>query len=190
MQNFLETEELRPIVWIDKIEDIPGGVVVAVADLTQDHVDAGTPIGEDVNGLFHVVKTAEMYDDATDSATDYPVKKGHNFKVGDYFTNGLLKAAHAITAIVTTEDDYDTISLGTTLGEALAEGDIVFEALADSASTSAFKYTPKALTGFAFDIVEDDNHFVDAIRIGSLYESLAPPIHASIKTALPLIIFQ
>ena len=41
-----------------KLADIPGGVTVSAADLTQAVLHEGTPIGKDANGLYHVVKVA------------------------------------------------------------------------------------------------------------------------------------
>lgn len=71
-----------------KVADIPNGITVSADDLTQKVLHEGTPVGKDENGLYHVVKVAVLTDDATNSATTYTVKKGHNFKVGDVLMLG------------------------------------------------------------------------------------------------------
>lgn len=66
------------------------------------------------------MKVAVLADDATNSATTYTVKKGHNFKVGDVLMLASGKAAYAITAIATNSGDAtkDDLTVGTTLGVA------------------------------------------------------------------------
>ena len=187
MQNFKQTETLGRLAFITKIEDVPGGVTVAVAELTQKSVEAATVIGKDQNGLYHVVKTAVLHANATNTATDYQVKKGHNLKIGDFFAAGIGKKAYAITGINTSNTDYDVITLGTTLGEAVAAGAVMIQALAESAATtSAFKYEPSLVTGSAFDIVPGDNHLVDAWRRSTINSNNAPAVSADIKAKMPL----
>lgn len=177
--------------FISNLETLPGGVTVAIADLVETTVKAGTPIGLDSGtGLYHVVKTAEAQDAATSSATDYKVLKGHNFKVGNFLTSALLKKAFAITSITTTETDYDTLTLGTTLGVAIAEGDVLIEATAQATgNTSAYKYTPVGLVGSDFDVVSGANHLTDCVVRGSVIESMIVPISSDIKTTLSHIRF-
>ena len=82
--NIQRKTEKRVIrAFTHKLADIPNGVNVATADLTQNHVAETTPIGADSNGLYHVVKTAQLAANATNTDTTLTVKKGHNFKVGD-----------------------------------------------------------------------------------------------------------
>lgn len=88
-----------------KVADIPNGITVSADDLTQKVLHEGTPVGKDENGLYHVVKVAVLTDDATNSATTYTVKKGHNFKVGDVLMLAPGGAAYAITAIATNSGD-------------------------------------------------------------------------------------
>ena len=97
-----------------KLADIPNGITVSAADLTQKVLHEGTPVGKDENGLYHVVKVAVLADNATNSATTYTVKKGHNFKVGDVLMLASGKAAYAITAIATNSGDAtkDDLTVG------------------------------------------------------------------------------
>ena len=107
-----------------KVADIPNGITVSADDLTQKVLHEGTPVGKDENGPYHVVKVAVLTDDATNSATTYTVKKGHNFKVGDVLMLAPGGAAYAITAIATNSGDgsKDDLTVGTTLGVAAKAG--------------------------------------------------------------------
>ena len=111
-----------------KVADIPNGITVSADDLTQKVLHEGTPVGKDENGLYHVVKVAVLTDDATNSATTYTVKKGHNFKVGDVLMLAPGGAAYAITAIATNSGDgsKDDLTVGTTLGVAAKAGDSLY----------------------------------------------------------------
>ena len=188
MQNYFKSDSPDVLVFKSKIEDIPGGITVAVKDLSQSRIYAGTPVGKDENGLYHVVKTAKIQT-ATDAATDtaYKVAKGHNFKIGDVLASGAK--GYAITAIDTTAADYDLLTVGTTLGAA-AVGDILYEGSKSAATGVTFKYAPEALTGETFDVVEGDNHPVGAIVRGSVVKAnIVTPISDAIVSALPLIRF-
>lgn len=190
MQNYVSKDTRKVDAFVTKLEDIPGGGTVAVTELTQASVEEGTPVGVDSNGLFHVVKTAKVTDAATSSATEYKVAKGHNLKVGEFIALKTGGKAYAISAIDTSEADYDTITVGTTLGLAAAAGDVIFQAAAESATTtSAFKYTPIGLTGTGFDVVSGNNHTSDIVVRGTVKKDVAAPSGAYVQAALPLIRF-
>lgn len=174
-----------------KLADIPNGITVSAADLTQKVLHEGTPVGKDKNGLYHVVKVAVLADDATNSATIYTVKKGHNFKVGDVLMLAPGGAAYAITAIATNSGDgsKDDLTVGTTLGVAAKAGDSLYLAAKAGASGAAFKYTPVALVGESYDVDELSNHIVNAWTIGQIRESNIPPIGAEVKAKLTGIQF-
>ena len=63
-------------------------------------------------------KTAVVQDDAASAATTLKVEKGHFFKVGDSI------AGKAISAISTSNDDYDSLTVAA-LAAALTKGTIV-----------------------------------------------------------------
>lgn len=193
MQNFSQSDNpAEKVVFVTKLEDIPGGITVSVADFVEDFiVPAGSVVGKDNNGLFHVLKTAKMHTAANSSATDYLVYKGHGLKVGDYIASATGAKAYAITAINTTGSDvYDTISIGTTLGVAVAQYAGLFQAAAEAASnTSAFKYTPYAVTGHSVQLKAGDNNTVDALLRATMIEANAPVATTQIKAALPQILW-
>lgn len=174
-----------------KLADIPNGITVSAADLTQKVLHEGTPVGKDENGLYHVVKVAVLSADATDTAAVYTVKKGHNFKVGDVVMLATDSKAYAITGIATNAGDAtsDDLTVGTTLGKAAKVGDAIYHAAKAGASGSAFKYAPVALVGESYDVDALSNHIVNAWTIGQIRESNIPPIGAEVKAKLTGIQF-
>lgn len=174
-----------------KLADIPNGITVSAADLTQKVLHEGTPVGKDENGLYHVVKVAVLSADATNTATAYTVKKGHNFKVGDVVMLATGSKAYTITEIATNADDAtsDDLTVDTTLGTAAKAGDSFYLAAKAGASGSAFKYAPVALVGESYDVDELSNHIVNAWTIGQIRESNIPPIGAEVKAKLTGIQF-
>lgn len=174
-----------------KLADIPNGITVSAADLTQKVLHEGTPVGKDENGLYHVVKVAVLSADATNTATAYTVKKGHNFKVGDVVMLATGSKAYTITGIATNASDAtsDDLTVDTTLGTAAKAGDSLYLAAKAGASGAAFKYTPVALVGESYDVDELSNHIVNAWTIGQIRESNIPPIGAEVKAKLTGIQF-
>ncbi|GAA6371326.1 hypothetical protein [Odoribacter splanchnicus] len=174
-----------------KLADIPNGITVSAADLTQKVLHEGTPVGKDENGLYHVVKVAVLSADATNTATAYTVKKGHNFKVGDVVMLATGSKAYTITEIATNADDAtsDDLTVDTTLGTDAKAGDSLYLAAKAGASGSAFKYAPVALVGESYDVDELSNHIVNAWTIGQIRESNIPPIGAEVKAKLTGIQF-
>lgn len=174
-----------------KLADIPNGITVSAADLTQKVLHEGTPVGKDENGLYHVVKVAVLSAAATNTATAYTVKKGHNFKVGDVVMLATGSKAYTITEIATNADDAtsDDLTVDTTLGMAAKAGASLYLAAKAGASGSAFKYAPVALVGESYDVDELSNHIVNAWTIGQIRESNIPPIGAEVKAKLTGIQF-
>ncbi len=174
-----------------KLADIPNGITVSAADLTQKVLHEGTPVGKDENGLYHVVKVAVLSADATDTATAYTVKKGHNFKVGDVVMLATGSKAYTITGIATNASDAtsDDLTVDTTLGTAAKAGDAIYNAAKAGASGSAFKYEPIALVGESYDVEALSNHIVNAWTIGQIRESNIPPVGSAVKAKLPGMVF-
>lgn len=172
------------------LADIPNGVTVAVADLTPGvPLLEGGAIGPDEAGLFHLVKTAKVTEAANASATEYKVAKGHHFKVGDIVMLKTGAKAYGITAIDTTPATHDTITVGTTLGEAVAVGGVLTQAKEATASASGFKYAPIACVGDSYDVEQLNNTAVSAVTIGQFKAAVCPPISDAIKAALPTVKF-
>lgn len=174
-----------------KLADIPNGITVSAADLTQKVLHEGTPVGKDENGLYHVVKVAVLSADAADTATVYTVKKGHNFKVGDVVMLATGSKAYAITGIATNAGDAtsDDLTVGTTLETAAKVGNAIYHAAKAGASGSVFKYEPVALVGESYDVEELSNHIVNAWTIGQIRESNIPPVGSAVKAKLSGMVF-
>ena len=174
------------------MEDNPGGVTLALGDLKSatEEVKAGAVIGEgSTAGLFHLIKTAEVYADA-ESATIL-VEKEHEFKVGDFISNGL--GSSAIISITTTETLYDTIVV--TNGLTVSDGDALYQSTSEGVEVAdlAYKYTPSAIsrneavvTTYSVSGSESQaNVSVGAVVRGTVVESLLPfVVTTGIKTAL------
>lgn len=190
MQNYSTSETAGLIVYDRKLETVPGGVCIAAAELVQTRIKSGTPVGKDSNGLYHVVKCAKAQANATNTATDYRVVKGHNFKAGDILASATGAKAYAITAVTTSNTDYDILTVGTTIGVAITAGDIFLQSATESNTTgSALKYTPVGLTGEDNDITTGDNVLASVVVRSSVREANIPPIHTAVKTLLPQMRF-
>lgn len=173
-----------------KLADIPGGITVSVEDFTQKVLNEGTSVGKDSTGLYHIVKVAELVTAPNNTATTYEVKKGHNFKVGDFIMLKEGAKAYAITKVDTSDTAKDVITVGTTLGLAAVVGDCIYQAAAESADTkSAFKYQPLALVGESYDVEELSNLIVNAWTIGQIKESNVPALGEAVKAKLKGISF-
>lgn len=83
-----------------------------------------------------VVKTAVVHAAADADAVEIKVGKSHLLKVGDIIAKAKGGTSYAITAIDTSSDAYDVITVGTTLG-ALAAGDVLFESTEAGATAGA-----------------------------------------------------
>lgn len=171
---------------LHRIADIPGGVSVATANLGGKALFEGTPVGKGANGLYSVVKTAQILAAATASAKSYNVAKGHHFIVGDRFAtpgaNGQL-----IESIDKTDATKDVITLKATLGVAVEAGEIAFESAGEDKN---LKVSPVAVAGSNMDVDPDgDNLWVDAWVHGVVLDSNAPGATAAIKAALKGIVY-
>jgi hypothetical protein len=151
---------------LKKVADIPGGVDVLVTPLGGDYLFEGTPISLPVNGKSNVIKYAQVVTAVTDAATKIEIEKYSHFKVGDFVMASIGAKAYAITAIDKSSSVKDVITLGTTLGVAIAKGGFIMEAAAESTeATSALKYVPGIIVGSGYQIPEthDTNILVDAL---------------------------
>lgn len=171
---------------------VGGGTVKKTPLSSTSELKPGAVVGKDTNGLLEVLKTAKVYEDEADDETGYKVDKGHEFKVGDFITDsGLTGAAYAITEIDTTNENYDVLNVGTTLGHAIAEDECIVQANAEAAAGSAvLKVTPEGITKNAVDLTKTNQPSGVLVR-GTVNESLmSSPVDANLKALLPLIRFK
>lgn len=186
------SEYQNPLVIVNSIEDKVGGGTIAKADLVSaDELKPGAVVGEDANGLLHVVKTLKVYEAATNTATSIKVYKGHEAKGGDVISNNKFAGASvAITAINTSVAEYDTVTVGATIGVVLSVGDVLVQAAATAAAgAGTYKYIPIGITMAAVDL-SVANQGVGVMVRGTVKESLLPyAVNAGIKEKLSLIRF-
>lgn len=146
-------------------------------------IPAGTPIGFDESTRKAMVaKLAVAQAGATNTATEYKVLKGHLLAVGMSIKSG-TSAAKAITAIDTTNADYDLVTVAETLGVVVAIGASIF---VDDAGY-------KDLKGLLYeDVFIDSNGVADVAVVlrGTVYARRIVPVPATIQAKLPLIIFS
>lgn len=152
-----------------------------------DIIKAGTPmIFSEATRTAKPLITGVLHANATSSATDYQVKKGHKFEVGKYFSARTGSKAYAITAIDTDDEDYDVITVGTTLGTALTAGDMVYASSTTGASNSSFG----GVNGLLYtDCIVADGESVSVVIRGTVYARRVP-YSADLEAALPRIIFS
>lgn len=179
MQNFRKGPDTRrAVAFWEKSEGIPGG---GTLDLTNTNpintrIPAATICGFNAtSGLWSIIKAATMQAAATNSATAYPVLKGHQFKVGDFIGLGPGAKSVTISAIDTTNAAYDTITVDATLGSAVVLGQSLTQANA-AATTSVLPagFSNYAATGNDFDFVAGDNNLMDLWTRATIKKDVAP----------------
>lgn len=139
-------DDATPRVFIHKVADVRGGVSVATSELGGNYLREGAILSAPVDGVTHVVKTAEVVADAAAADKTIKVSKFHNFKVGDIIMTEPGKPAHAITAIDDSGKKFDMLTVATAIG-AIAVGGHIVEAKADAAADSVLKYEPQSVNG-------------------------------------------
>ncbi len=139
-------DDQTPRYVMHKVADIRGGVSVAASALGGNYLREGAILNAPVDGIKHVVKTAQVIAEVAAAENEYKISKFHNLKVGDFVMAEPDKAAHAIKAIDESNKKYDTITLATAIGAIPQNGSIV-EAKEDSADASALKYEPQSVNG-------------------------------------------
>lgn len=166
-----------PRVFMHKVADIRGGVSVNTAELGGDYLKEGSVLSAPIDGICHVVKVAEVVAEVQASEKAIKVKKGHNFKVGDFVLIDEKAVAVKITKIDdATSKESDTLTISEALG-AIAIGGAIAEAKeASSASDnkSALKYVPLAVAGTGKPVEKKTNLDVDAWLIGVTKGNVLP----------------
>lgn len=156
-------EDRTPHYIQHRIADIRGGVSIKASELGGDYLPEGAVLSApDTTGICHVVKIAEVAAEVAAADTTIKVKKLHNLKVGDFITPALKGKAYAITAIDESNKEYDTLTVGTSLG-AIVLGAHVVEAKEESEDNkSVLKYEPKAINGTGKPVDPKSNLDTDA----------------------------
>jgi len=151
--------------------------------ISGDTIPAGTPIAFDEQTRFALVaKVAVVTEAASNAATAYKVKKGHLLKSGSQ-VKVTGQGAQAIIAIDKTNADYDIITVGTTIGKAVAIGDAIY---VDDAGATA----PGGLSFQDITIGANGIASVTVATKGTVYARRIVPVPASIIALLVRIRFS
>ena len=128
---------------------------------------------------MELCKTALVIDGGSTSAPR--VGKDNHFKVGDII--GDATTAQVILSIVTTNDDYDTLTLGSTIATAATADTKLFQGTV-SGSSAVLAYTPNGV--LKNDVyIGEGNADGGIVTIGNVRESaLSYPMPTLFKTAL------
>jgi hypothetical protein len=165
------------------IETAQGGFALddSVAVTAALELMPGTVIGfDETTRKAKVAKMGILQANATNTATTYRVTKGHNLVVGmlAFLAGG---TARAITAVVTTDPNYDEFTVGTTIGVAGTAGDALY--VNDIGATG-----PK---GLLLDrVTAASTADVAIVTRGTVYENRINPVPDSVKAKMPNIIFS
>lgn len=134
-----------------------------------------------VNKKAYVVRNVAIYEDATETATEYKVAKGTLAYVGMFIGDGTNGAT--VKSVSTSNSDYDVITVEATLGVAVTKGDVLFEASA--ADGTSQKYVANSAL-YESKLVEDGVNSVALLRTAAEIEptKLAIPFSKNDKEAL------
>lgn len=146
---------------LHRIADIPGGVTVSVANLGGSTLFEGTSLCNGTNGLFNVIKTAQVVTDYT-GGTSLDVAKGHHFKAGDKITRRGLAVTATISSIDKSNAAKDVIALSAALGANLSAGDCIVLVTTSTVSSKkeAVAYGAVAETNVSSFNVDKGHDFV------------------------------
>lgn len=158
-------DDATPRYFVHKTADIRGGVSVAASELGGNFLREGAILSAAVDGITHVVKTAQVTAEVAAADKTIKVSKFHNFKVGDVVLVAIGGVAHKITAIDETNKNYDTITVNTALG-AIPLGGFLVEAKAEATDKAELKYEPQSVNGTGKPFDPNSNINTDAWLIG------------------------
>lgn len=136
------------ILWPEEsVYKATGGLYLDTSNLKEGtgFLEKGAPIAADFTArVAKLVKTAKVVEAAVDGAKTYKVGKNHHFKVGNIVAVTKGAKAHTITAIDTSNESYDSLTLDVSI-DAVAIGDVLFESSAAGTSAAVEANVPNGL---------------------------------------------
>ena len=138
--KFIAAGTPEPVIFEKIFAEKPGGGMLPNQSYD---VPAGVALGYDSNGKLAVIKAYKVVAAAESSDTSIKIAKGSGIAVGDVLATG--KKGVASTAVDKSNAAYDTVTVS--MGVALAEGAILYQAASASASAAVPVYTPKYILG-------------------------------------------
>lgn len=183
------------------IEDVIGGGAIDRKSLSTALFDGKSldelpplviVVKDDATGIYHVVKTALVQEQAEESATTYKVGKNHLFGVGDFVTVGgdLQGASDQITAIDKSNAGFDLITVQATIGAA-SEGQVLVSAKdKQSAGSAALPHDGEMVITMNKVDLTVANQLSGLLVRGTVNQQCMPfPIDKGLKAKMPLIRF-
>jgi len=195
LKNKKKQDTMSPPVFIEVHSDYKGGGTLSNVGLVEDSIiRAGAFVNFDENTrLVTILKTAVIVEVAAAGATAYKIAKlnkdqAHLFVTGDIFAKTIGGPSYAGT-LDTTNAEYDTITVGTSLG-AMVVGDVLFHSAASGASAGALKVAVNGMLRNHRYISENED--APVVRQGIVYNRRLPwAAPQAVKDALKgLIIFS
>lgn len=180
---------------INELVDKPGGGTLKIGDLdrSKGSIAPGFFVGETEAGLLQMIVGAVLFADAANNAVNYKVKKGHQVKVGMFLAGDAEGSkAYAVTKVVTTDAEFDTITLGTTLGVTLKAGKSLYEVKEEDEVGDAGELQIKPLGIAKNEIDLSVNHPVTGVSLAGYYTAATMAFGApkAITKHLPMMQFK
>lgn len=195
LQNKKKNDTLSPPVFIEVHSDYKGGGTLSNLALVDGSIiRAGAFVNFDENTrLVTVLKTAVIVEAAAAGATAYKIAKlnkdqAHLLVSGDILAKAVGGPSYAATLDITNAE-YDTITVGTSLGAAVV-GDVLFHSAASGATAGALKVAVNGmLRNHRYVSANED---APVVRQGIVYNRRLPwAAPQAVKDALKgLIIFS
>lgn len=178
--NFKHTDaaNVEPIRIEQVFSEKPGGGLVANPSFD---VPATTAVGLDTNGKFAPIKAYRLVAAVTTEDTTISIAKGSGVAVGDIIATG--KKGVACTAVDTSNPDKDVVTV--TLGVAVENDKVLYQAKAAHASAAVPVHTPLYVTGNSLRANEGDQ----AVRLinGANLRKETANIASEVAALLPTI---
>lgn len=165
-----------PEIWRGECKMLPGGFKPKNTIATGTVLHRGVLVEVNFEEMSAaVIKVAKVL--AGGTTTKPRIAKGHLFAIGDVVTkNGDGSKTPTITAIDTTNEDYDTLTLSAAY-TGLAEKDVIVESEAVESGTASAKYTPNMVVGAVKEFNGKGLPTIDAAyEAVVLYPSLSFPL--------------
>lgn len=165
------------IVIIQMLSAFTGGKTVSVVGDINEDIEAGSVV-VDNSGTLEILQSGACQTAAAAVDTSIKLYKKHHYKVGDDIKSGI-----AITAIDTSNDDYDLLSLDAAIGVIVALDEAV---VTDGDQAIGIVIGSKVIR-------ENDTVDVGVMYRGEMNEAVVTPyapINAAVKTALPHVVFS
>lgn len=138
--KYTDPNAVQPVVFEQVYAEKPGGGLVA--NQTFD-IPASTAVGLS-DGKFEPIKAYKLVKAVEAADTSIEIAKGSGIATGDIIAKG-AKGVAATAVDTTTNADKDVVTV--TLGVAIPEGTVLYQAAAASASAAAPIHTPLFVTG-------------------------------------------